>query len=127
MSDVEDEFEGQLRMTGFLKPEREYPFTMTLLTPKRGQPRKGRFDFAWPQIQLAVEIEGGIFVRGRHSQGAGQEADMEKYAEAQVQGWAILRVSPRHVRSGQALVWLEKLAAGRGLSMVRVPPSQRWS
>lgn len=75
-------------------------------------PRKWRFDFAWPEQKLAVEIEGGVFVSGRHSRGAGLTADCEKYAEALCLGWRVLRVTPAQVgmdRAGQALGWIERL------------------
>lgn len=71
--------------------------------------RKWRFDLAWVAEKLAVEIDGGVFVQGRHSRGAGVEKDAEKYAEAMVLGWRVLRVTPRHVRDGRAVGWIEKL------------------
>lgn len=54
--------------------------------------RKFAFDFAWPDLQLALESEGGAFVAGRHARGAGMRADLEKYNEAALRGWMVLRV-----------------------------------
>lgn len=69
--------------------------------------RKWRFDFAFLDtdkgIKLAVEIEGGVWTNGRHSRGAGMESDMEKYAEAAVMGWRVLRFSTQMVLSGYAI------------------------
>jgi len=76
--------------------------------------RKWRFDAAWPALKLAVEVEGGAFVAGRHSRGAAFEADCEKYAEAAILGWTVLRVTPRHVRNGTAAAWVRRWAHARG-------------
>ncbi len=75
--------------------------------------RRWRFDVAIPSFDLAIEIEGGLYVQGRHSRGAGMEKDLEKYAEAACLGWTVLRVSPGQVKSGQALKWIEKIIAIR--------------
>lgn len=56
--------------------------------------RRWRIDYAFPEQKVAVEIEGGLFVRGRHSRGAGMLADMEKYNAATMLGWKLLRYSP---------------------------------
>jgi very-short-patch-repair endonuclease len=80
----------------------------TPVTEHRFHPvRRWRFDLAWPEAKLAVEVEGGVYVQGRHSRGAGMEADCEKYNEAANRGWRVLRVTPRHVKNGQALTWVE--------------------
>jgi hypothetical protein len=73
--------------------------------------RRWRWDWAWAQSRppLALEIDGGLFIRGRHSRGAGQEADMEKRAAGLLLGWRILIVSPRMLQDGRALAWLEQL------------------
>lgn len=86
------------------KPVREYRFH-----PKR----RWRLDFAWPDMKLAVEIDGGIFANkkgkvGAHVRGAGARADMEKRNEAIILGWRVLRVCGDHVKSGQALRWIEQ-------------------
>ena len=65
--------------------------------------RKWRFDLAWIEDKVAIEIEGGIWVRGRHSRGAGMEADMEKYNEAQLLGWTVLRYSTGQVKQGKPI------------------------
>lgn len=57
--------------------------------------RMWRFDFANPDIMLAIEIEGAIFANGRHSRGAGMLGDMEKYNKAELYGWTILRYSAK--------------------------------
>jgi very-short-patch-repair endonuclease len=49
--------------------------------------RLWRFDFAWPALKLAVEIDG----RGRHQTVAGVRADLEKHNAAQTLGWCVLR------------------------------------
>jgi len=77
------------------KPETEYQF----LSKDRAnalcvEPRRWRFDFAWPDWKLAVEIEGGVFAHGRHTRGKGYEADCEKYNAAAVLGWTVLRYTP---------------------------------
>lgn len=60
--------------------------------------RRWQFDIAWPAAMIAVEIEGGMWVAGRHTSGAGFKADMEKYNRAVVLGWRLLRVSMDDVR-----------------------------
>lgn len=59
--------------------------------------RQWRFDYAWPQKKIALEIEGGVFTQGRHSRGAGMVGDMEKYNNAAVLGWRIIRTTPSNL------------------------------
>lgn len=68
--------------------------------------RKWRFDLAWPTVKLAVEVEGGLFIAGRHSRGMGMLNDMTKYNEGVLLGWRILRVGRQHIRSGEAVAWI---------------------
>lgn len=58
--------------------------------------RRWRFDFVLgdPNINLpvAVEVEGGIWTQGRHSRGGHSfAADCEKYTQASLMGWSVLR------------------------------------
>jgi very-short-patch-repair endonuclease len=49
--------------------------------------RKWKFDFAWPEIKVAIEVEG----RGRHQRPGGFVKDCEKYNTAESMGWHIYR------------------------------------
>ena len=70
----------------------------------RGIPgRKFRFDFAWPDRMLAVEVEGGTWIGGRHTSGAGFRADCQKYNLAAMAGWRVLRFTADMIDSGEAL------------------------
>lgn len=79
----------------------EYPFAQSI-------GRKWRFDLAFPERKIALEVDGGAFIAGRHARGAGIRSDCEKFSEAAAMGWRVLRVLPEHVESGQALAWLER-------------------
>lgn len=64
--------------------------------------RRWRFDFARPDIKLAIEIDGGVWTGGRHSRGAGQVKDMEKGNAAIMEGWQVLHFTPQQVCNGEA-------------------------
>jgi len=81
--------------------------------------RRWRFDYAFLDHKLAVEIEGGIWIGykgkngrgqggknnygqgGRHNRGQGFINDMEKYNAATELGWRVLRYEPDKVDIGQ--------------------------
>jgi hypothetical protein len=44
-----------------------------------------------------IEIEGGIWLQGRHNRATGFIADMEKYNEATLSGWRIFRLADVHL------------------------------
>jgi very-short-patch-repair endonuclease len=69
-------------------PIPEYRFTME---------RKFRIDYAWPVQHVAVEIEGGIWIKGRHIQPGGFKKDMYKYNLLSEQGWFLLRYEPKNI------------------------------
>ena len=74
--------------------------------------RKWRVDFAFEQAMLAVEVEGGGWINGRHNRGAGMEKDMEKYNALTLAGWRLLRFGGKAIKSGEALTTIER-ALGR--------------
>ena len=82
-------------------PETEYRFW-----PER----KFRFDYAWPEKHLALEVEGGIFMAGggRHNRGAGYTKDLEKYSMAAALGWRILRVVPSKLAKPETIALILK-------------------
>jgi hypothetical protein len=78
--------------------------------------RRWRFDFAYPAHRLALEVEGGIWTGGRHTRGAGFLKDMEKYNEATLAGWRILRVTPEQLRNGYATKLVARAIGQRGIT-----------
>lgn len=94
-----DDLAWQCEHAGF-KPEREYRFHAV---------RKWRFDLAFPDRRLAVEVDGGGWIHGRHHRPLGYERDCEKGAWALICNWRVLHVTPGQVRSGAALAWIEAL------------------
>ena len=71
------------RQFNWPKPTTEFQFDKT---------RKWRFDIAWPEYMVAVEVEG-IKPNGksRHQNFSGYRKDCEKYNAAVEQGWTLLR------------------------------------
>ena len=78
------------------------PATELLFHPKR----KWRFDYAWEEQKLALEVHGGIHSGGRHTRGKGFVEDRAKMNEASLHGWTVLEVTPEHIKSGQLRAWL---------------------
>jgi very-short-patch-repair endonuclease len=68
-----------------------------------------RFDFAWTDIKIAVEIEGGIWSGGRHTRGKGFEEDCRKYNAATLHGWSVYRFTGSQVKSGEAVKFIKSL------------------
>lgn len=71
--------------------------------------RKWRFDFAWPDAKIAVEIEGGIFIGGGHSRPKWIVKDMEKYNAATLLGWKVFRFQPKEFNNGWVVEWLDQV------------------
>jgi very-short-patch-repair endonuclease len=70
--------------------------------------RRWRFDFSIPRLKIAIEVEGAIWARGRHTRGSGFEKDCEKYNEATIMGWRVLRFTTDMVISGEAIAVIER-------------------
>lgn len=70
--------------------------------------RRFRFDWAWPSRKLALEVDGAVWVNGRHSRGTGIQTDCEKFSLAAIHGWRVMRVTTDMVRSGKALQLVER-------------------
>lgn len=87
--DVTDLLVGKIVEAGMPEPVREHYFAL---------PRRWRFDLAFPDYRVAIEIEGGVYVAGRHARGAGYEKDTEKYNTATVLGWLVLRFTTSQIK-----------------------------
>ena len=102
-SNLERELLGQIRLIGLPEPVAEFRFA---------PPRRWRFDLCWPQYRIAVEIEGGIWTAGRHVRPRGFSGDCEKHSVAAAQGWRLLRFTGAQIKSGAALILIEKMLKG---------------
>lgn len=71
--------------------------------------RKWRFDYAIPELKIAIEIEGGSWVQGRHTRAAGFVADMEKYNAAEASGWHVLRCLPQQQFTNEFMNTIKKM------------------
>ena len=78
--------------------------------------RRWRFDYAWPEIKLAVEVHGGTYTNGRHTRGGGFTVDREKMNESAIYGWTVLEVTSAQVRSGQMRQWLDRIFEHKGVA-----------
>lgn len=103
MSDLEDQLAHQMKAAGLPDPVRELTFA---------KPRRWRFDFAFLDRLVAIEVEGGSWIGGRHTRGSGFEKDIEKSNAAQIAGWTVLRVTGAMIRDGRALATIEELFGG---------------
>jgi hypothetical protein len=59
--------------------------------------RKWRFDFAWSNEKVALEVQGGIFEQGRHTRGAALLKEWQKLNAAAILGWRILYCQPKDI------------------------------
>ena len=72
--------------------------------------RRWRFDFAFPDKKLAIEIDGGIWgAKGGHTTGVGYQNDRDKDEADLLMGWIVYRCTPAMVKTGRALKTIEKL------------------
>jgi len=76
-SELEQNFFEFFKANGF------FPKQQVLFHPTR----QWRFDFAWPDHKVAIEIQG--FGKG-HNSYAGMSSDYEKHNAAMLLGWKIL-------------------------------------
>ena len=81
-------------------PVTEYHFAKSL-------GRDWRFDAAYVEEKIAIEVEGGTGWKrdapSRHLTPSGFAGDVEKYNAASVMGWALLRFTPTMLRDGSAI------------------------
>ena len=95
----------QMKALGLPIPVTEYRFH-----PQR----RFRFDWAFPLTRLAIEQEGGIWIKGKSGRGGAHSLpsnilrDMEKNNEASILGWHILRFTPAQVEKGEAALTIKR-------------------
>ena len=72
-------------------------------------PRRWRFDWAFIDQKVAVEVDGGVWLKfgGRH----GSDKDREKTNCAAAMGWRVFRYSPAMIEADPAGVVAQVLRA----------------
>ena len=89
-----------------LNPMPEYKFH---------EKRRWRIDYYFEREEkkVALEIEGGIYTKGRHTRGSGFEKDMEKYNELSKHGIYLIRYQPKDLdtRPGEVIEMVKEILA----------------
>lgn len=75
--------------------------------------RKWRFDWAWIDAKVALEVEGGVWSGGSHGRGTGITRDIEKGNAAAVRGWIVLRCQPRELMKLDTINMIRQAIATR--------------
>ena len=65
--------------------------------------RQFRFDRAWPEHMVAVEVMGGVWIKSGHTTGSGIERDCLKASMAAALGWRCLPVTRSMIEDGTAI------------------------
>ena len=122
MSALEDDFLGLWQKhSPFLILEREYSaidsweadYQQRYAKSKRS--KRYRLDFAHPASRIGIEIQGGVFMRGRHVTGSGYERDCRKYNIAYTSGWTIFLLTSTMTKDP---FWFDLIAAYIDQSML---------
>lgn len=98
MSQLEDMLGLLLKHEGLPIPKRQFRFC----------DRLWKFDFAWPDLKVVVDVQGGIWSRGAHVRGRGYINDCEKKNQATLMGYRVLYVCANHIENGMAIEWIKK-------------------
>lgn len=115
---LEQEFARQCEQYRLPAPVRQLLFAMDT-------GRRWRFDFAWPEQKLAVELHGLIvirastgegIVRGGHGTVGGMVNDMDKNNAAILLGWSVLVFCQQHVHGDAAINMTMRALAVKGYS-----------
>lgn len=94
LSPGEEALATHIIQCGLPEPVRQFKFD-----PKR----KWAADFAFPDLKILAEVDGGAFSRGRHVRGSGFTLDCERQNAATLAGWRVYRFTTEQVMSGYAV------------------------
>lgn len=101
-------FLKQFQQQGLIKSyETEYKFD---------EVRKFRFDWAIPELMIAIEYEGVFSAKSRHTTVAGFSEDCRKYNLAIANGWRVLRYTALNYL--ELYTDLEKILKNQNLSKI---------
>ena len=108
LSELEETLALYLRVAGLPDPVKEHRFHHT---------RKWKFDFAYPDKMIGIECEGltAPWMKSRHTTNDGFTKDCEKYNQAALDGWCVLRYTMPQIKSGLAVQQITEALRGIGL------------
>jgi hypothetical protein len=92
-------FSVQCKALKLPEPVAEYRFA---------PPRRWRFDWAFLEQKLALEVQGGLFSNGRHVRGAALLREYEKLNAAAARGWRVMFTTPQDMANGNAVLLVEQ-------------------
>lgn len=99
---IRAEFRLLCKDNGVPIPATEYMFA------KEAMGREWRFDYAWIEERLALEVDGGLFVHGGHNRGGFILKTHEKQNAAAELGWRILHCVPKTLRTTATIELLQR-------------------
>lgn len=76
-----------------------------ILEHKFHETRRWRFDYAILEYKIAIEKDGGVWMKGggAHSRPQNILRDMEKLTQASVLGWTVIRRTPNQINSSETI------------------------
>lgn len=87
-------FYALLKREGLPLPIPEYRFDAS---------RRWRIDLCWVSHRVGLEIDGGVWTRGRHTRGSGWLKDTEKLNRCAAMGYRMLRCTPGQLHDLQLI------------------------
>ena len=82
-------------------PDRRWRFDWAICRPgNRFKVDSGTLYLKANPPYIAVEYEGGVFIGGGHTRGVLYGSNCEKYNEAAIMGWTVLRFTAPMIRQG---------------------------
>ncbi len=92
-------FFGLLKRDGIPLPVTEFRFA---------PPRRWRMDYCWKAQFVGLEVDGAVWVAGRHTRGSGWIKDTEKLNAAAIAGYRMLRCTPKQLHDLQFIATIRK-------------------
>lgn len=68
-----------------------------------------KYEYGYSENEIGIEVEGGVFVQGRHTRGKGYVNDMEKYNEAQLMGIKVFRFTWDQIEKNKEIELVDRL------------------
>ena len=81
--------------------------------------RKWRIDW-WHESGVAIEIEGSVWTKGRHTRGSGFMSDMEKYNALAERGVLLFRIPAHQISAKWIAPIIDTINRGGSLAYLRL-------